>query len=122
MLKKVGAVLFVVAFSLSVSMIGFAQKAEKQKAEKQARVEGQVVRSNPDKMTLTVRVRSTDSEKTVNYDASTKWTSQFHGAKKANVIEVGDVKDGDQVICVGSYDDKQEFHASMCSKRLSHSP
>ena len=117
MLRKVAAVLFMFAFIFSVSVIGFAQKAEKE-----ARVEGKVVRSNKDKSTLTVHVRDTGSEKIVNYDASTKWTSQYHGDKTVNNIESGDVKDGDQVICLGSYDDKKEFHATSCSKRLSHSP
>ena len=69
-----------------------------------------------------VRVRDTDSEKTVNYDASTKWTSQYHGDKKVNAIDASEVKEGDQVICLGSNDDKGEFHATTISKRLSHSP
>jgi hypothetical protein len=117
MLKKVAAALFMLMLVFLVSAPGFAQGAAKK-----ARVEGQVVRSNKDKSTLTVRVRETESEKTVYYDASTKWTSQYHGDKKVNTIDASDVKDGDQVICLGSYDDKKEFHATMISKRLSHSP
>jgi hypothetical protein len=39
-----------------------------------------------------------------------------------NTIDASQVKDGDQVICLGSYDDKNEFHAAKISKRLSHSP
>jgi hypothetical protein len=117
MFKKLAAALFMVAFVISVSAIGFAQKAEKQD-----RVEGKVVRSNKDNSTLTVRVRDTDTEKTVHYDASTKWVSQYHGEKKANAIDATEVKDGDQVICLGSYDDKKEFQATTISKRLSHSP
>ncbi len=117
MLKKVAAVLFMVLLVFSVSAPGFAQGAAKK-----SRVEGQVVRSNKDKSTLTVRVRDTDSEKTVNYDASTKWTSQYHGDKKVNAIDASEVKEGDQVICLGSNDDKGEFHATTISRRLSHSP
>jgi len=117
MLKKVAAVLFMVLLVFSVSAPGFAQGGAKK-----SRVEGQVVRSNKDKSTLTVRVRDTDSEKTVNYDASTKWTSQYHGDKKVNAIDASEVKEGDQVICLGSYDDKKELHATTISKRLSHSP
>jgi len=117
MLKKVAAVLFMVVLVFSLSAPGFAQGAAKK-----ARVEGQVVRSSKDKSTLTVRVRDTEAEKTVYYDASTKWTSQYHGEKKVNTIDASEVKDGDQVICLGSNDDKGEFHASMISKRLSHSP
>ena len=115
MLKKVAAVLFMFVLVVSVSAPGFAQGASK------SRVEGKVVRSNKDKSTLTVRGRDTNTEKTVNYDASTKWVSQFHGDKKVNAIDASQVKDGDQVICLGSTDDKGEFHAATISKRLSHS-
>ncbi len=59
---------------------------------------------------------------TVHYDASTKWVSQYHADKKVNTIDPSEVKDGDQVICLGSYDDKKDFHAATISKRLSHSP
>ena len=117
MLKKVAAVLFMFVLVVSVSAPGFAQGAAKK-----SRVEGKVVRSNKDKSTLTVRVRDTDTEKIVNYDASTKWVSQLHGEKKVNAIDASQVKDGDQVICLGSTDDKGEFHAATISKRLSHSP
>jgi len=117
MLKKVAAVLFMIALVFSVSALGFAQGTAKE-----SRVEGQVVRSNKDKSTLTVRVRDTETEKTVYYDASTKWVSQYHGEKKVNTIDASQVKNGDQVICLGSNDDKGEFHATTVSKRLSHSP
>ena len=117
MLKKIAAVLFMVVLVFSVSVPGFAQGAAKQD-----RVEGRVVRSNKDKSTLTVRVGEVAAEKIVHYDASTKWTSQYHGDQKVNTIDASQVKDGDQVICLGSYDDKGEFHATTISKRLSHSP
>jgi hypothetical protein len=117
MLKKVAAVLFMIVLVFSVSAPGFAQGAAKE-----ARVEGRVVRSNKDKSTLTVHAADMNAEKTVVYDASTKWTSQYHGDKKVNTIDASQVKDGDRVICLGSYDDKGEFHATSISKRLSHSP
>jgi hypothetical protein len=117
MSKKVAVVLFMVALVFSLSASGFAQGTAKE-----SRVEGKVVRSNKDKSTLTVRVRDTEAEKTVHYDASTKWVSQYHGDKKVNTIDASEVKDGDQVICLGSNDDKNEFHATTISKRLSHSP
>jgi hypothetical protein len=116
MLKKVAAVLFMVVLVFAVSAPAFAQGAAKEE-----RVEGRIVRSNKDKSTLTVRVGSAMAEKIVHYDASTKWNSQYHGEKKANTIDASEVKDGDYVICVGSYDDKSEFHATTISKRLSHS-
>jgi hypothetical protein len=115
MLKKVAAVLFMVALVFSVSVPGFAQGATKE-----SRVEGRIVRSDKDKSTFTVRVGEVTGEKTVHYDASTKWVSQFHGQKKPNTIDPSEVKDGDYVICLGKNNDKGEFHATTVSKRLSH--
>lgn len=117
MLKKAAVALFLFVLVFSLSAPGFAQEDAKK-----GRVEGKVVRSNKEKSTITVRVRDMDAEKTVQYDASTKWTSQYHGDKTVNTIEAGEVKDGDQVICLGSYGEKGVFHATMISKRLSHSP
>ena len=117
MVKRAVGFLFMAVVVFAVSLPAFAQGSAKQ-----ARVEGNVTRSNPEKSTLTVRVRATESERTVYYDASTKWVSQYHADKKVNTIEPGDVKDGDQVICMGTYDDKKDFHATTISKRLSHSP
>ena len=116
MLKKVAALWFTAVLVLSVSVPVFAQK----EGAKESRVEGRVVRANKDKSTFTVRVREMEAEKTVHYDSATKFTSQYHGDKKVNTIEVGEIKDGDQVICLGNFDDKGEFHATMISKRLSH--
>ncbi len=118
MLKKIASLSFAVLLVLSLSAAVFAQAGDK----KESRVEGKVTRSNKDNSTLTVRVRDTDSEKTVHYDSSTQFTSQHHGEKTAKKIEAGDIKDGDQVICMGSYDDKGALQATSCSKRLSHSP
>ncbi len=115
MLKKVAVVLFLVALVFSVSVPGFAQGGAKE-----SRVEGRIVHSDKDKSTFAVRVGEEVGEKTVHYDASTKWVSQYHGEKKANTIDASEVKDGDYVICLGSNDDKGEFHATTISKRLSH--
>ncbi len=114
MLKKVAFGLFVVALVFSLSVAGFTQGGAKEE-----RVEGKVLRSNKDKSTLTVA--GVMGNKTVHYDASTQWDSQYHGDKKATAIEASQVKDGDYVICVGSNNDKGEFHATRISKRLSHS-
>jgi hypothetical protein len=111
MFKKVAAALFLFVLVFSLSGLGFA---------KEGRVEGRIVRSSKDKSTLTVRVGNAGVEKTVYYDASTKWVSQYHADKKVNPIDVSEVKEGDYVICLGSYDDKKEFHATTISKRLSH--
>lgn len=115
MFKKMAALLFMLVLVFATP--GFAQDSQKE-----SRVEGPVVRSSKDSSTLTVRVRSTNSERTVHYDPSTKWVSQYHGDKKVNNIDSSEVKDGDQVICLGTNDEKGEFHATTVSKRLSHSP
>jgi len=137
--KKLLTLLFTLVFAFSLSMSLFAQegtkkeeaketpaqekaeKAEKgQKAGKQARWEGIVTRSNKDKSNLTVRQRSTGAEKTVQYDSSTKWTSQEHHSKKVNDIDASQVKDGDRVICIGTYDKDGVLHATLISKRLTN--
>ncbi len=114
MLKKALFALFVAAVVWSLSVPVFAQGTAKEQ-----RVEGKVVRSNKDNSTLTVAGQM--GNKTVHYDASTAWESQYHGDKKVNTIDASQVKDGDYVICVGSNDDKGEFHATKINKRLSHS-
>jgi hypothetical protein len=116
MLRKVAALCFMVALVVAVSAPAFARADTK----KETRVEGKVIRRSVDKSTLTVHMSKPDVEKTVYYDSSTKWTSAYHKDKKVNDIDAKEVGDGDQVICVGSYDDKGEFHATMISKRLSH--
>ena len=121
--KKLLALLFVSVLALPLSTAVFAQEAPaKEKAAKETRWEGTVVRSNPDKSTLTVRkAGSTSAEMTIEYDSSTKWVSQFHGDKKVNDIDASQVKDGDVVICKGVSDKAGVLRATVISKRLSHS-
>jgi hypothetical protein len=100
----------------------FAQEASKPaeaQAAKEARVEGIVTRSNKDNSTLTVRNRDTNVEKIVQYDSSTQWTSQEHHSKKVNNIDASQVKDGDRVICLGTWEKGGVLHATSISKRLS---
>ena len=98
---------------LLLSMLALAQKS--------ARWEGIVSRSNKQKSTLTVRARASTSydEKVIHYDSSTQFTSQEHGSKKINDIDANQIKDGDRVICLGYYNEKGEFEAAAISKRLS---
>ena len=96
------------------------EKTAKDKKTEQARWEGIVIRSNSDQSTLDVRKRGGSIQKTIHYGSSTKWTSQEHGRKKVNSIDAPQVKDGDRVICVGTYDDKGEFRATLISKRLTN--
>lgn len=119
--KKLLALLFASVLALPLSAALFAQEAPaKEKVAKEARWEGTIVRSSPDKSTLTVRKVGSPNEMTVQYDTSTKWVSQFHGDKKVNDIDSSQVKDGDRVICKGTWDKEGVLHATLISKRLSH--
>lgn len=117
MLKKHFTLLLalVLIFPLAMAIAG-------QQAAKEGRWEGTVSRSNPDKSTLTVRKVGSSDERTIQYDSSTKWVSQYHGDAKTNDITPTDVKDGDRVICTGTWDKPAVLHATLISKRLSHSP
>ena len=84
---------------------------------KEARWEGTVIRSKKDNSTLTVRQRSSNQERIVQYDSSTKWVSQEHSSKKVNDIDASQIKDSDRVIVLGEYDDKGVLHARIISKR-----
>jgi hypothetical protein len=121
MVKKLLTLLFVSALAFPLSTLAWAQMAPaKEKTAKEVRWEGRVARSSPDKSTLTVRKVGSSVEKTVQYDSSTKWVSQEHGSKTVNDIDASQVKDGDRVICRGTYDEKGILHATFISKRLSH--
>jgi hypothetical protein len=78
----------------------------------EARVEGSVKHSDKDKMTFTLE--KSGAQTVVRYDASTQWVSQYRGDKEVGTIDPSQVKDGDYVICIGSYG---EFHPTLISKR-----
>jgi hypothetical protein len=123
MAKKLLTLLFTSALTFPLSTAVFAQEAPTQKeAVKEARWEGVVTRSNPDKSTLTVRKVGSSVEMTVAYDSSTKWVSQEHASKTVNDIDASQVKEGDRVICKGTWGKAGVLHATLISKRLSHSP
>lgn len=129
MVKKLLTLLFTSVLAFSLSMAVFAQEASKEEAKeapahakaektaKQARYEGIVVRSNKDESTLTVRKMGSTNQTTVHYDSSTQWTHQEHGSKNVVNIDPSQVKDNDRVICLGTYDQKGTFHATLVSKR-----
>jgi hypothetical protein len=109
-----------IAFSLSTLM--FAQESPTPaKSAKEVRWEGNVVRSSSEQSTLTVRKLGGTAEMAVHYDSSTRWVSQEHGSKKVNEIDATQVKDGDRVIVKGTWASKGVLHATLISKRLSHS-
>lgn len=121
MVKKLLTLLFASVLALPLSTLVLAQEAPAMdKAAKEARWEGVVIRSNPDRSTLTVR-NGASTEMTVQYDSSTRFVSQEHGSKKVNNIDAGQVKDNDRVICKGTWDKDGVLHATLISKRLSHS-
>ncbi|MGH9502887.1 MAG: hypothetical protein ACRD20_08555 [Terriglobales bacterium] len=110
------------ACTFSTAVLAQEAPAAKEKVAKEARWEGTIVRSDPEKSTLTVRKSgSSSTEMAVEYDSSTKWVSQYHGDKKVNDIDSSQVKDGDFVICKGTWDKPGRLHATLISKRLSHS-
>ena len=125
MVKTLLTLLLTSVLAFSVPMSAFAQAGSKEKGAKEApakqdRWEGVVTRINNDKSTLTVRQRSSNIEKTVQYDSSTQWTSQEHHSKKVNTIDASQVKDNDRVICVGTFDKDGILHATLISKRLTN--
>ena len=107
------ASIFVLAVSVSVRA--------QEKSAKEARWEGNITRISSDKSTMDVRQVGGTLTKTIHFDSATEWNSQYHGDKTVNKIAASDVKEGDRVICVGKYNDKNEFVATTISKRLSHS-
>ncbi len=122
MVKKLLTLLFTSVFAFPLSMAVFAQEAPAQaKPAKESRWEGVVIRSDKDHSTLTVRKVGSTLERTIQYDSSTRWVSQEHGSKKVNDIDASQVKEGDQVICMGTFATKgATLHATLISKRLSH--
>ncbi len=122
MVKKLLTLLFMSGLAFTLSTVVFAPEAAAQdKAAKETRWEGTVIRSSPDKSTLTVRKVGSTAEMTVQYDSSTQWVSQYHSSKKTNNIDASQVKDNDRVICKGTLGKDGVLHATLISKRLSHS-
>jgi hypothetical protein len=122
MAKKLLTLMLTSVLALPLSTAVFAQEAPatQAKAAKEERWEGVIVRRDTDKSTLTVRKVGSAIEKTVASDSSTKWVSQAHGSKEVNDIDASQVKDGDRVICRGTWDKNGVLHATLISKRLSH--
>ena len=118
MVKKLLTLLFVSVLAFSTSALLAQSAPAQEEMAKQDRWEGVVVRISQDKSTLTVENKNV--EKTVAYDSSTKWVSQYHGSKTVDIIDASQVKDSDRVICTGTWDKAGVLHATLISKRLSH--
>jgi hypothetical protein len=120
MLKKLLPLWCASVVLFPLASVIFAQEAPAK--AKEARCEGRVVRSSKADSTLSVRNENSNAEVTVVYDNATKWVSQYHGDTKVNNIEPSKVKDNDYVICTGTWEKAGVLHATLISKRLSHSP
>ncbi len=83
------------------------QATASQKAAKEDRVSGVIIRSSPEKSTITVREGRSKIERTVTYDASTKWTKG-----KGVTTDMKEFKDGSRVICLGKLDEKGTLAAT----------
>ncbi|HET8925853.1 MAG TPA: hypothetical protein VFN26_22910 [Candidatus Acidoferrum sp.] len=119
MLKKQLTLLFALVLTFALAAAVFGQEAPAK--SKEARWEGRVERISKDQSSLTVRKSGGSVEMTCVYDSSTKWVSQYHADKKVNDIDASQVKEGDFVICKGTSDKGGVIHATLISKRLSHS-
>ncbi|HZD12358.1 MAG TPA: hypothetical protein VE177_02425 [Candidatus Binatus sp.] len=119
MLKKQLTLLFALVLTFPLAAAVFGQEAPAK--SKEARWEGRVERISKDQSSLTVRKSGGTVEMSCVYDSSTKWVSQYHAEKKVNDIDPSQVKDGDYVICKGTEEKAGVLHASVISKRLSHS-
>jgi cytochrome c-type biogenesis protein CcmE len=120
-MRKLLGFLFASIFVFTVSTLVLAQESTTtKKPANEARWEGTVVRFSSDRSSFDVRQVSGDIQKTIYFDSATVWNSQYHGSKTVNKIDPSDVKEGDRVICLGTYNEKNEFHAKTISKRLSH--
>jgi len=120
MLKKQLTLLFALVLTFPLVAVVLGQKAPAK--SKEARWEGRVERTSKEQSSLTVRQTGANAEKACVFDSSTKWVSQYHHDKKVNDIDASQVKEGDYVICKGTEEKSGEIHATVISKRLSHSP
>jgi len=97
-----------------MTLVATAQEQNPPKAAapaKEARWHGVIVRINEKMSTLDVRRGRPVSPqeriiKTIYYDSSTKWTG---GGK---VIDMKEFKEGSDVICLGTFDEKGNIHAT----------
>ncbi|MCJ7502046.1 MAG: cytochrome c maturation protein CcmE, partial [Acidobacteriia bacterium] len=56
-------------------------------------------------------VKRGNSERKIHFDSSTQWT------KGKKPIDMSEFKEGSDVICLGKYDEKDEFHATRIDLR-----
>lgn len=109
------SILAVVAILAALVIAAAPRSASaKEKTGGQLRWHGTVVRISEDGSVLTVR--KGNIEKAIHVSADTKYTKTE--GKKAVDIDKGEIKEGDDIICLGKADDKGEFMAERVDKRL----
>jgi hypothetical protein len=118
-MKKQLTLLFALVLTFPLARAVFAQQVPAE--PKVAQWEGRVEMINKEQSSLTVRKAGGAEEKTCVFDSSTKWVSQYHADKKVNDIDASQVKERDYVICKGTPGKGRVIHATLISKRLSHS-
>lgn len=77
--------------------------------EKPGRWHGVIVRFDTDNSAMDVRKENVVRK--VYYDSSTQWT------QGKNTIEMSQVKEGADVICLGKFDEKGQLHATRIDLR-----
>jgi len=118
-MKKQLTLLFALVLTFPLATAVFAQQDTAK--PKEARWEGRVETINKEQSSLTVRKAGGSVEMTCVFDNSTKWVSQYHADKKVSDIDPSQVKERDYVICRGTPGKGRVIHATLISKRLSHS-
>lgn len=118
-MKKVATVLVLaVLATLGVFTVqGVAKEKMKKEASSgtcpkgQSRWHGTITRSDKDGKTITVRRKGGQVERIIHYTDDTKWTAG------TSSIEMGQVKDGDDVITCSEVKEKDKFYATRVDKR-----
>src|SRR5437016_14528926 len=106
MAKRLFTLLGASVLAFTVSMLVQASLAQEKmekpdKMAKQGRWEGNVIRSDPNKSTLTVRQAGSTDERTIHYHGASRWLSEEHGTKELNGIDASEVKRGDALVARG---------------------
>jgi len=101
-------ILVTMGFVVSTS-VAQEKKEKPAVAAKEVRWHGHLIRFNKDTSTIDVRKGAIDRR--IHYDSSTKWT------KGEKTIEMSEVKEGSDVICLAKTDEKGEFHATRIDLR-----
>ena len=112
-MRKVSILVLMAMCAVFVLAVSSTASAKGKKGT-QLRWHGVLVRTSEDGSVLTVR--KGNIEKAIHVTSDTKWT-QTKG-KKAVDIDKSEVKEGDDIICLGKADEKGDFVATRVDKRM----